>query len=247
MRIRQTLRKIRRDPVGAIKRAFFKTVVGPLKYGRGDDYDAEKYWAERLAKYGSSLQGPGDEGLPHRDNEEVYEQAARILFDEIAKRGLALDRADVLEIGSGNGYYTEQLLRRGARRLCSVDITDVMFAAISTRLAPVLATTKATLSLEKLDITSEQIQGLYDLVLFIDVIEHIITKPKLSYALTNIASVIKPGGLLLVAPVAKRSRSHLFHNSEWALDDLLPFFANWDVGETVAFRGTSLVTLRRPG
>jgi len=37
------LERFAKDPFGFIKRVFFKKIIGPLKYGKGDDYDAANY------------------------------------------------------------------------------------------------------------------------------------------------------------------------------------------------------------
>ena len=62
-----------KDPLGFIKRVFFKKFIGPKRYGQGNDYDAARYWEDRLSKYGdSSLKGVGDEGKSEEDNIREY-------------------------------------------------------------------------------------------------------------------------------------------------------------------------------
>jgi 2-polyprenyl-3-methyl-5-hydroxy-6-metoxy-1,4-benzoquinol methylase len=100
--------------------------------------------------------------------------------------------------------------------------------------------------MEKVDISTQKIPGQYDVIFFIDVIEHIVAKEKLAYALQNISAAMLPGGTLFLTPIVEESRPHLFHNSEWALKDILPFFEGWEVSPNIAFRGNKLVVLKKP-
>jgi hypothetical protein len=58
-----------------IFRAIKKLIFMPLKYKKGDDYNAEKYWQNRFEKYDNSLKGIGHEGLSHKKNKKMYKQA----------------------------------------------------------------------------------------------------------------------------------------------------------------------------
>ena len=49
------------NPVGFIRRMWFKFVAGPAKYRRGEGYDAARYWEDRFSQYGRSLRGAGHE------------------------------------------------------------------------------------------------------------------------------------------------------------------------------------------
>ena len=63
------LTKLKKDPVGFFKRALQKGVVERIMYSKaGGDYDAARYWHDRIAKYGASLRGVGDEGFSEADN-----------------------------------------------------------------------------------------------------------------------------------------------------------------------------------
>ena len=65
--LKDILSRFKKDPLDFIRRALFKTIVGSRKYGKGNDYDATRYWHNRFSKYGQSLKGAGDEGLSEED------------------------------------------------------------------------------------------------------------------------------------------------------------------------------------
>jgi hypothetical protein len=41
--MKNSLSKFKNDPFSFIKKALFKTIIGPIKYGGGSDYDAARY------------------------------------------------------------------------------------------------------------------------------------------------------------------------------------------------------------
>ncbi len=41
--------RLEKDPSGFVTRGFHKTIIGPIKYGRPDGYDAERYWRDRFS------------------------------------------------------------------------------------------------------------------------------------------------------------------------------------------------------
>ena len=61
--LQTAIEKFKQDPIGFLRRAFYKTWGAPLKCRTTDGYDAALYWGDRFARYGTSLKGVGDEGL----------------------------------------------------------------------------------------------------------------------------------------------------------------------------------------
>lgn len=101
--------KLRNDPLGFFWRAIYKTVIAPVKYRGKGGYDAARYWGDRLAKYGTAMKGVGDEGLSEQDNRAMYERAGAAFLDLCRQEGIEFSSARVLEIGCGNGFYTQLL------------------------------------------------------------------------------------------------------------------------------------------
>lgn len=235
--LEQMLRRLKNWP-GLLKRAFAKLIVGPLRYGRGGGYDAARYWDERFRKYGRCIKGPGDEGLSQQENERAYAEAGRVFRELIRAEGLDLTGLRVLEIGPGTGFYTEILRDLGARNLTGIDITDAMFDDLRARMPG--------FEFVAGDVAAGAIEGQYDLVVMIDVIEHIVEGRRLAAAMDNLRRCMAPGGRLLIAPLAARSRKYLFYVHTWTLEDVRAHFADCTIGRPVPFRAGHVVVIRAP-
>jgi len=235
---RKFLTKLLHDPVGTFKRLVSKQFVEPRKYRVQDDYDAARYWDDRFARYGASLQAVGDEGLSADRNAYEYAHAAKI-FKNVLRQVWQGDRTQsrVLEIGPGLGFYTSLLADLGVRHYVGVDITDRFF--------PVLVEQYPNFKFVRGDVTQHPIPGDFDLVIMIDVIEHIVTDEKFKRALHFLDTILVPGGLLVVAPIMSVSKRHLFHVRFWSKEELQSHLPNFQTVHEAAFREGALMVLRK--
>lgn len=227
-----------RNPLGFLKRVIEKAILGPRRYGRGDDYDAAAYWRDRFDKYGQSLRGAGHEGLSEDVNRDMYEEAAKVFADLCRKESLDYSSARVLDIGCGNGFYAGLLSGLGVREYSGLDITDVLFPALRERFPEFV--------FEKKDITCDDLDGNFDLILMIDVVEHIVTEPKLSRAMANVKRVLAPGGLFVISGLRETGRRKLFYVRSWSLEEIAKEFPGYHIGEAVAFRDSTIIPIRKP-
>lgn len=230
--------KLKSNPLGLLHRTFNKLFVAPIKYKGANGYDAARYWQDRLAKHGRSLKGVGDEGLSEEENHKMYLQAGLIFLAMCQKEHVDLPNARVLEIGCGTGYYTQLLSEQGVKSYVGLDITNVFF--------PELKNEYPAYGFLKRDITTEEIQGEFDLILMIDVIEHITDPEKLTAALRNVKKHLAANGVFIVAPVPKKSKRSLFYVRFWSLDDIVNNFKGFRIGAAEPFRYSQIVAIRKP-
>jgi len=73
--------------------------------------------------------------------------------------------------------------------------------------------------LEK-DITKDEINEKFDIVIMIDVIEHIVNKSKFLFAMKNIKQCVSDKGFIVITPVQKQTKKHLFYVKFWGLEDI---------------------------
>lgn len=236
--LKDILSKFKKDPLGCTRRVLYKSIIGPLKYSKGADYDAARYWHDRFSKYGLSLKGAGDEGLSEKENEKIYAKAAKVFTDLCRKEGIDFQSARVLEIGCGTGFYTQLLHNLGVKSYIGIDITDVLF--------PDLRKKFPQFKFIRKDITSNNIRGEFNLIVMIDVIHHIVEKSKFSFATENVKNCLSANGIFIASPIMEAGKKHLFHVRFWPLEDIKQRFPGYIFGELVPFRNSHLLVIRKP-
>jgi SAM-dependent methyltransferase len=230
--------KFKRDPYGFIKRALYKKIIDPIKYGEGGDYDAHRYWSDRFSKHGFvTLKGVGDEGLAEEENKRMYAEAADLFTCLCQKEGVDFETTSVLELGCGNGFWTRHLHNLGVKRYVGVDITDIFF--------PKLRKLFPNYHFIRKDITSDKIDGQFDLIVMIDVIEHILTEAKLSSAVENIKNCLSEKGISMLAGIGYVNKKYSFYNRVWSLDDIKPKFSGHVLSELIPFRNNYILVIKK--
>ena len=147
------------------------------------------YWEERLASHWG-LQGVGYLGHGVHYNNWLYAVRREILRRHLA--GLSIDLADanVLDIGSGTGFWLKQWKSLGVRSLKGTDIAAVAVERLRKAFADV--------DIAQLDIAENlegsERDGRFDVVSAFDVLFHITDDSLFQRAIRNISRVLKSGG-----------------------------------------------------
>ena len=231
------LMRFLKDPLGFIKRVFYKTFIGPKKYGREDDYDAARYWDDRLSKYGDSLRGVGDEGKSDSDNVKEYVRDEKIFTDLLNSLNLEYDKIRVLDIGCGTGFYADILRRLGVRDYTGIDITDTLFEKHRQNLP--------NFKFVKMDFTTGKHTGQYDLIIMIEVLEHIVNDDKFTFAMDNIKSCLDENGVFVISSVWKSGGKHMFYVRKWTLDEIRAAFSDYKISPLIPFRSSNMITITK--
>ena len=224
-------------PVDFVRRVVFKTIVGPRRYRAEAGYDAQRFWGDRFRKYGTALRGSGDEGLSEEQNKVVYEKAAATLVEAVERTGVDLTRARVVDVGCGPGFFTGVLHANGAAAYTGVDITDALFPELEARFPGYRFLRR--------DVTSDSLDETWDLVMMIDVAEHIVDPAAFDRAIANLADAVAPGGTLVIGPLLDRSAKHLFYVRFWSTQDVAGRLDGFEHLDDLPFRNGSLMVFRR--
>jgi SAM-dependent methyltransferase len=237
--LKKTLQKIISNPIRYSKLVFLKALVYPNRYKKEDgDYDAERYWKDRFLKHGLDLRGPGEEGDSERNNIKRYERVKLVLNDLLKRNITNFSNLKVLEIGTGTGLITKALMELGVEDYVGVDITDVLFDDLK-------AIFKDYKFL-KLDITTEFIIGKFDLILIIDVIEHIVEYGKFRFAMNNLKNSLCENGSIVIAPVTEKNYKSQFYERHWTLGNLTETLAHFEYYEPMEWeKGFSQIYMLR--
>ena len=154
-------------------------------------FDNRQYWEDRLREH-YSLAGVGYLRLGRRYNEWMYRVRGAVFDRVVAPIGPWLGR-EVLDIGSGTGFYVERWQRFGAH-VTGLDLTEVAVEQLrrsfpETRFVQAdIGATPGTLPLPA---------GSFDAISALDVLFHIVDDAQYAQAFRNIAALLKPGGWFL--------------------------------------------------
>jgi SAM-dependent methyltransferase len=149
-------------------------------------YRAEEYWTDRLSR-DCSLRGVGHASYSRRYNAWIYRTKGRVLSDLLS----GVPFAEALDIGSGTGWVTEQLARRGAA-VTGIDVAEPAVEYLRHQF-PDETFVRLTVGDQLLPFSDDT----FDLVTMMDVAYHITNDEKWANALTEIARVLRPGGIFV--------------------------------------------------
>lgn len=225
--------------LGKIKRAVLKTVYLPLVYGKSKDYDAHKYWHDRFVKYEDSIVGPGSEALSEDENKKMYDDAKAVFLSVCEQHKIDFKNHKVCEIGLGNGFYTEVFSAKGTVNYCGYDIADVIIPKLSSRFS--------NFKFKLKDISTEPLDGSYDFITLIDVIQHIVNEDKFNFALKNIADHLNVGGVFFIGPLTKTSRKKLFYVHGWSIEKVRDVFkdSHFSISGPIDFRNDDAYIIKK--
>jgi SAM-dependent methyltransferase len=163
-------------------------------------FDNREYWEARLSEH-YSLAGVGYLRLGRRYNQwmyrvrgSVFDRVVAELRDGAVPRSLGGWRgAEILDVGSGTGFYVDRWLRLGAR-VTGLDLTAVAVERLTSHFV--------NARFEQADIggTPEQLPfpaESFDAISAFDVLFHIVDDPAYARAFRNIAALLRPGGWFL--------------------------------------------------
>ncbi|MDD2715896.1 MAG: class I SAM-dependent methyltransferase [Candidatus Wallbacteria bacterium] len=229
------LQKLLADPIGVLKRRI-RLLFQRLKYRSGRDYRSKDYWDERHKTHGLELTGVGDAGLSTEENLKDYETAGKTLALLLDQCSLDYSRISILDIGCGNGYYAQLLKSKGAANYRGIDISDVLFPELRA---------KSGFRFDRLDIGSDSLEDIYDLVLMIDVTQHIVFDDKFSFAMRNVREHLKPGGSFVVTSFLSEKKRHSFYEVSRPFELYWKEFPGFHFSNPLPFRDKFIFLIRK--
>jgi SAM-dependent methyltransferase len=153
--------------------------------------DRRAYWEERL-RGEFSLDGVGYAGLGRAFNRQMY-RVRRHGFMRLL-RPLVEGSPEVLDVGSGTGFYIDRWQELGAGRITGSDMTETAVGQLSQRYPDH--------RFLRMDIGAEDLplrDGSFDFVSAIDVLFHIVDDDAHARAIRNLARLVRPGGRVIVS------------------------------------------------
>jgi 2-polyprenyl-3-methyl-5-hydroxy-6-metoxy-1,4-benzoquinol methylase len=168
-------------------------------------FDVAQYWEDRLNK-DYSLASVGRLNWGPIYNRFAYSIRRRIFLRWLRTFGKNFESADVLDIGTGTGFYVERWKELGVRSITGADLTE---AAVKQLRAKFPNETFHQLNIGKpiSGIVSEQ----FDFVSMMAVLFHIVDDEQYETAFKNIYSLLKPGGLFVFSELFLHGQTRRFN------------------------------------
>jgi SAM-dependent methyltransferase len=202
-------------------------------------YDPEAFFRGRYIKYGFDLRSVGNCTLSHEENKKQYEQAGQTLLDLLGREKVELQSARILDVGCGTGFYTPLFQERGVQEYTGVDFIDDRFDMLRNRFPHY--------RFEKFDVTRELPDGLYDVILMIDVTQHIVSDRKFSDAMNNVQSHLALNGVFVVTSwLTEKIVKRTYYEVARPMCCYREKFLGWRFSEPVPFRDKFVFTIRPP-
>jgi SAM-dependent methyltransferase len=154
--------------------------------------NAREYWEGRLSeRWGLHGVGHLTYGRPY--NEWLYRVRKVVFLRHVRDLPVEVSRADVLDIGSGTGFWLDVWRSLGVRTLVGSDMTQVALQKLRDQ--------DPGLELLHLDISEidaiATIKKRFDLISAFDVLFHIMEQNQFENAISNVAKLLRPGGYFL--------------------------------------------------
>lgn len=155
------------------------------------EFNARDYWEDRL-KEGLDLHRVGYLGLGRYYNDWLYKIRRKVFDLRMKSLGLDFRVLNVLDIGSGTGFYIDRWKELGVETVIGTDITDISVEELK-RKYPAGEFYQVDIGGDIEDIGKRR----FDIVSAFDVLFHIIDDERHSNAIDNIHSILNPGGLFV--------------------------------------------------
>ena len=158
------------------------------------------YWERRL-KENASLHGTGFLGLGRNYNNWMYRIRKKIFLHKMKSMHIDFKNTDILDIGSGTGFYVGLWKELGVRSLVGIDITNISVEYLK-RQYPNEEFYQLDIGGEEEQDDDSKIDNIrrirkYDIVSGFDVLFHIVDDKRYDQAIKNVHSLLKPDGFFV--------------------------------------------------
>src|SRR4030042_4177271 len=177
----------------------------------GNNFLPSDYWETRLQK-SFDLEGVGFSGLGKAYNKWMYKVRRGVFSDIIKNLPCDWRTCNVLDIGSGTGFYINRWEELHVRSITGIDITEVAIQKLRE-----LYPKHEFYQLDIGDRNCEVKSNCFEVVSAFDVLYHIIDDDRYKQAIVNIHTSLKPKGYFIffenfIHKGEIRKRHYVFRN-----------------------------------
>jgi 2-polyprenyl-3-methyl-5-hydroxy-6-metoxy-1,4-benzoquinol methylase len=236
MNVVSKILKLLRDPVGVVKRRLL-SLSERFRFRTGTDYNAGEYWKYRHQKFGFDLRGVGDISKTHEENVRLLDQGARVFLDVCHEAGVNFSTSRALDIGCGTGHFAEILNQKSVSQYLGIDIADTLFEGLRSQLPG--------FRFSQVDISTQQISGTYDLIIAMDVLQHITDDYKFAYAIENIKAHLSEDGVVVISINLGENERPSFYMVKRPLKTFQKMFPGFVISEPKPYADSHVFSIKR--
>jgi SAM-dependent methyltransferase len=160
--------------------------------------DTRDYWERRLER-NDGLLGVGFLRLGEGYNTWLYRLRRSVFLRRMRATGMDFTGAEVLDVGSGTGFYVERWRELGAGKVVGLDLTRVATERLRRRF-PADEFHNLDIGAAGLAEAASPLAGRrFDAVSCFDVLFHIVDDEQFETAIGNIAALVRPEGLFALS------------------------------------------------
>jgi SAM-dependent methyltransferase len=167
-----------------------------MNNNRNDASDPKLYWENRLNE-NFGLHGTGFIGLGRQYNNWMYKLRRKIFLRIMGSMDIDFSKAEVLDVGSGTGFYISRWKELGVKKINGTDITNIAVRNLKQKYVGEI--------FYELDITDDNDVATklddkkYDIISAFDVLYHVIDDKRYQKAIENIHGLLRPDGIFLIS------------------------------------------------
>jgi SAM-dependent methyltransferase len=168
-------------------------------------FDAKSYWDSRHGRnYGPESVGYAGLGVPY--NNWLYRVCEHVVRRHLHDQKIDVRNKDVLDIGSGTGFYVRLWEQLGARSVIGSDFSPFAVAALREKFPRI--------RFFDLDITAKDTPsnlGTFHVVSAFAILYHVVDDAAYERAISNIRSLVRPDGYFIFSENLTNVRDSLPH------------------------------------
>jgi 2-polyprenyl-3-methyl-5-hydroxy-6-metoxy-1,4-benzoquinol methylase len=179
-------------------------------------YDPEEYWENRILAR-PNLQATGHHKFDLNYNSWMYQTQMDCLDELIQRWGIRVNGKQVLDIGSGTGFFIDYYINREAGSVTGVDITKASIEYLREKYP------ESTFRIADISDSAIAIKKDFDIISAMGILYHIVEDKRFEQALINISGLLRPGGYLFITDSFNKSLlPSAQHARLRALEDYIP-------------------------
>lgn len=208
-----------------------------FRYSKHHDYKAEYYWKNTHKKYGFDLRGVGSCIKSQEENQRILNEGSRLMLELCNREGIDISEISLLDVGCGTGHYAKPFCDAGGTHYTGIDIVDTLFDGLLKRFPE--------FKFLQIDVSTTQIPGNYNLIIAMDVLQHITNETKFQYAMENIKSHLKKDGVIIISTCIGSYKRNAFYMVTRPMSTFHKIFQGYKICKPLPFYCNKIFSIHK--